>query len=85
APLRDLFRRHVDGRALAHSPANDPAFTQTFTQTKRAEGAALQTEIWTQAVAATQRPDAAGASAMRLLPALNAVFDITTTRAAVGR
>jgi len=40
----------------------------------------LQGEIWTRAVAASQADGAAAAAAMLLLPALNQMIDITTTR-----
>jgi hypothetical protein len=40
----------------------------------------LQGEIWNQAAAATRAPGAPPAAPMLLLPALNAMIDITTTR-----
>jgi len=40
----------------------------------------LQAEIWTQAVAGSREPDAHPDAAKLLLPALNAMIDITTTR-----
>jgi hypothetical protein len=40
----------------------------------------LQTEIWTQAVAGSRLPDAHPDAATLLLPAPNAMIDITTTR-----
>jgi hypothetical protein len=42
--------------------------------------ATSQAEIWTQAVAGSREPDAHPDAAKLLLPALNAMFDITTTR-----
>jgi hypothetical protein len=41
----------------------------------------LQGEIWTQAVAASRAEGASSAAPMLLLPALNQMIDITTTRA----
>jgi hypothetical protein len=43
---------------------------------------ALQAEIWTQAVVHSRAPEAHPDAARLLLPALNAMFDITTTRTA---
>jgi hypothetical protein len=40
----------------------------------------VQTEIWTQAVAGSRLPDAHPDAAKLLLPALNAMIDITTAR-----
>ena len=40
----------------------------------------LQEEIWTEAVAATRLPDSDRAAAWLLLPAINNMIDITTTR-----
>jgi hypothetical protein len=42
--------------------------------------ATVQTEIWTQAVAGSRLPDAHPDAAKLLLPALNAMIDITTAR-----
>jgi len=71
--LRDTFRKYVDARLLACRKLPD-------IRAQRAEFAVatkLQGEIWRDAVAAcrTYAP-----ATMVLLPALNAVFDIATTR-----
>ncbi|TPW01950.1 MAG: hypothetical protein FD129_3276, partial [bacterium] len=50
-----------------------------------AESTALQEEIWTEAVAAAQRADAASGTPMIMLQSLNAMFDIATTRLAATR
>lgn len=70
--LRQLFRRYLDMRVDAYKHAADKT-------PKYSEGAELQGQIWAKAVAACQRPDASYA-AMLLLPALNEMIDITTTR-----
>lgn len=79
AAMRDRFRRYLDTRLAIYRAVPDMAAV--------AEGlsraAALQQEIWTQAVA-----DSAGSqpATMLLLPALNQMFDIASTRvAAVNR
>jgi hypothetical protein len=46
-----------------------------------AEDQALQKRIWERAVAAVRKPDALPGAALLLLPALNEMFDITTSRA----
>jgi hypothetical protein len=75
-PLRDLFRRYVDARIATYSKLPD-------LQAARAEqvrSIALQQEIWAHAVAAA-RASGSQPAHMLLLPALNAMIDITTTRA----
>ena len=75
--MRDLFRRYLDARAAAYRNARDVAATNA----RLAEGTALQGEIWKTALAACKRPDAAAQATLLLLPALNALIDITATRA----
>jgi hypothetical protein len=75
--LRDLFRRYLDTRVLTYLNVQDVAATQA----SHAEDVALQGEIWAAAVAACRRPDAPNYAAMLLMPALNQMIDITTTRA----
>jgi hypothetical protein len=85
--LRRLFRRYTDVRASTYAQSRD-ASASTFldgeqrTQAARrlADAAALQTAIWKTAVAATQRPGTPSQVPMLLLPALNDMIDITTTR-----
>ena len=74
--IRQLFRDYVQLRASIYHNATD------FTETSRRldEGSALQNRIWTQSLAAAQRPDAPSQATMLLLPALNQMLDITTTR-----
>jgi hypothetical protein len=49
-------------------------------QEEMAKANQLQLEIWRQSVAASRAQGAAAAAPMLLLPALNAMIDITTTR-----
>jgi hypothetical protein len=74
--MRALFQRYLDGRILAFKNMADVAGTKT----KFAESEALQQQIWTKAIAACHRPDTPSYCAMLLLPALNQMIDITTTR-----
>ncbi len=79
--LRDLFRRYVGLRSVVYANAADRAATAA----KLAETAAMQESIWTKALAASRRPDATTPAAMLLLPALNDMIDITTTRETATR
>jgi hypothetical protein len=73
--MRDRFRRYLDTRLETHDGiADDVAATAANTR-----ATALQSEIWTEArrgCDAVAHP----ACAMLLLPALNTMFDIATTR-----
>lgn len=73
--LRDLFRRYLDNRLAVYArlPDVDAAMAEL------ARGAELQGALWSRAVAASRQPG--GEAAQRaLLPALNEMFDIATTR-----
>lgn len=78
-PLRNLFRSYVDARLdFYHTLSAGKATTEQierFTQ--------IQNEIWGQSVAASQQTGTT--AGMLLLPALNQMFDITTTRLATLR
>lgn len=72
--LRDSFRRYVDLRLEVYRTL--PDFDAAMAALDRCT--TVQAEIWAQAVAASrENPSPA---AMLLLPALNQMFDITTTR-----
>jgi hypothetical protein len=79
--LRALFRRYTEVRSTTYQDASN----WTVTNARLAEAATLQGEIWTKALAATRRPDAPAQASMLLLPALNAMIDITTTRVMATR
>ena len=70
--LRDLFRRYVD---LRIDSARTPLGNQE-TMTKTLD---LQTQIWSSAAAAAKESNQIAPNTV-LLPALNAMIDITTTR-----
>ncbi|OAI57417.1 hypothetical protein AYO49_02055 [Verrucomicrobiaceae bacterium SCGC AG-212-N21] len=78
--MRDLFRKYLDSRIATYKKLPDIDAAKS----ELAESSTLQLEIWELAVSATQ----GGASAqapMLLLPALNAMFDITTARTEAAR
>ena len=79
-PLRDLFRRYLDSRIDVYRSVPD----MQAVERALARGAALQAEIWSRAMAACQRPEGQRAIVV-VLPALNEMFDIATTRTLVAR
>lgn len=74
--LRTLFRAYLDSRLATYRDMNNDAATRAELD----RSAALQNEIWAKALAATQKPDTAAPATMLMVPALNDMFDITTTR-----
>lgn len=75
--LREQFRQYIDARlAFYRKLSGLPAAMAEHDKAIR-----LQGEIWQQAVAGSYDKGALPAAAMLLLPALNAMFDIATTRA----
>ncbi len=77
AELREDFRRYVDARLRVYRalPDIDAAMAELEA------GKALQRDIWSHAVAAAR--DSLPA-ALLVMPALNAMFDIATTRTMAG-
>jgi hypothetical protein len=75
ADMREQFRRYLDSRLEAYRTYSD------FTSVSAAlqQSAELQAGIWKSAIAACSNPPAPQAT-MLLLPALNEMIDITTTR-----
>lgn len=73
ADLRESFRRYLDARLAGYRALPDVAAAKA----EHARAAGMQQEIWTKSLAA-----AAGSqpATMLLVPALNEMFDITTTR-----
>ena len=78
--LRETFRRYLDSRINLYRKLPDMAAARA----EMANGAGLQNEIWAQAVAASGAADSPSAR-MLLLPAINQMIDITTTRTAAAR
>lgn len=74
--LRQLFRDYVDARIAGAAAARDIQVAAVHDT----EARALQQQIWSAAVAATQTPGLSPAVPSILLPALNSMIDITATR-----
>lgn len=74
--LRQLFRSYVDMRVLTYRSMENQAETRALL----AKQAALQDKIWVMSVSACRRQNAPANAAMLMLPALNEMIDITTTR-----
>jgi hypothetical protein len=73
--LREKFRQYLDARLAAFRKIPDLAAAKT----ELARAKALQSEIWAQAVAAC-RDSGSQPATMLLLPALNQMFDVATSR-----
>lgn len=74
--LQELFRKYVDSRLETYRRLpNMQAAAVAMAQSKQ-----IQEQIWTQAVAATGLPKSHPDAGKLLLPALNSMIDITTTR-----
>ncbi|MGE5304818.1 MAG: DUF4239 domain-containing protein [Alphaproteobacteria bacterium] len=74
--LREMFRRYLDERIEVYRKLPDIAAAKE----QLAKAVELQTQIWRQAVAASLSKDAPPQAPILLLPALNAMIDITTTQ-----
>ncbi len=73
--MRDLFRQYLDARLAIYQKI--PDMEAVNAELARAE--ALQKSIWTNAVTGSRESNTTAAS-MLLLPAVNQMIDITTTR-----
>jgi hypothetical protein len=73
--LRELFRRYLDSRLATYQKLPDIAAADA----ELVKSAQLQRDIWRQAIAAAQQ-SANAAATMLLIPALNDMMNITTTR-----
>lgn len=76
--LRDTFRAYVDTRIATYAKLPDLKAARD----EAARSQALQGEIWAQAADALRQPNARADAGILLLPALNEMFDITSTRLA---
>ena len=74
--LQELFRRYVDSRLETYRRLPNMAAAEM----EMVESKKIQEEIWTEAVAATRLADSHPSSGLLLLPALNNMIDISTTR-----
>lgn len=75
--LRQLFREYLALRAQVYRNAVDA----TATQARATEANKMQRKIWDKSLAAGARPEARPQATLLLVPALNEMIDITTTRA----
>jgi hypothetical protein len=80
APMRDLFCRYLDSRIETYRKLPD----MEAVKAELARSVKLQSEIWSLAVSSSQKLPTPQAM-MLLLPALNAMIDITTTRTEAAR
>ncbi|MFO1324138.1 MAG: DUF4239 domain-containing protein [Burkholderiales bacterium] len=79
--MRDLFRSYVELRLEVYRKFPDAeAATAALARSNE-----LQGEIWKQAVAAGRMDGVPQAATMLMLPALNQMFDVTTTRTMATR
>ena len=78
--MRDLFRRYLDSRIETDRKVPD----MDAVKAELEKSAALQGEIWKLAVSASQNALIPQAPVI-LMPALNAMFDIATTRTEVTK
>ena len=74
--LQELFRHYVDSRLEIYRRLPD----MVAAEMEMANSKKIQEEVWTAAVAATRLPDSHPSSGLLLLPALNNMIDISTTR-----
>ena len=79
--VRRMFREYVDSRLAIYRKLPDVAAALVELQ----RSGALQSGLWVRVVAGTKVPEAHPNAAMLLLPALNQMFDITTTRTMAAR
>jgi hypothetical protein len=73
--MRDLFRSYLDSRIATYEKLPD----MDAARVELARSSDLQNQIWILAVASSSKTGSPSAT-MLLLPALNSMFDITTTR-----
>lgn len=74
--LRESFRRYVDSRIATYRKLPDLGAARD----ELARSQRLQSEIWSQALAAVRSPEGKPSAEMLIVPALNQMFDITTVR-----
>jgi hypothetical protein len=77
--IRDLFRRYLDLRLATYGTFRN-VVDIAGAKAKLDETETMQGEIWNKAVAACRMPDALPSAPMLMLPALNEMIDIVTTR-----
>lgn len=91
--LKRLFRRYTEVRATTYQQQPDQPESTRFLGgenqgvigARLAEATALQQAIWNKVIATVRRPETPAQSTVVLIPALNAMIDITTTRVMATR
>ncbi len=81
ASMRELFRRYVDSRLAVYQKLPDV----TAARAELVRSAELQNRIWSRAVPLTNASSAHPDAGRLLLPAINSMIDITTTRLMAAR
>ena len=76
--IKKLLKEYVDVRASVYAKNN----SEDDIVVKLDDATKLQTVIWQKVVAATNNPDTKATSTSLLIPALNDMFDIATSRSA---
>jgi hypothetical protein len=79
--IRDLFRQYLNSRILVYRKVPDI----TAAKAQLGRSSEIQLVIWKQSVSATRHPGAHPDAAKLLLPALNNMFDVTSTRLMAAR
>ncbi len=74
--IKNLFRSYVDTRIETYKNGENKSQVQASLNS----AAQLQSKIWTLAISSSQSQGASADAQKLLLPALNAMIDITTTR-----
>jgi len=74
--IRNLFKQYTALRAISHKNENDDAAIKSMSNSSTN----FQKQIWSIAIANCKKADLPSECRMLLLPALNDMFDITTTR-----
>ena len=76
--MRETMRAYVDARIATYRAVPDLRAVQQ----EAARASALQSRLWGEAVAAVRSPEVKGAAEQLLLPSLNEMFDLASTRLA---
>jgi hypothetical protein len=79
--IRELFKRYTEQRLKSYRDIRK----EQMTASNQAATAKLQQDIWRTAIFAAKNPQASVDATKLLLPALNAMIDITTTRTIASR
>ena len=74
--LQELVRRYTDSRIETYRKLPNMAAAER----EMANSKKIQEEVWSEAIAAIRLPDSHPSAGLLLLPALNNMFDISTTR-----